>query len=48
LIIKNQKKEAGRHYDSIYLKTNSKMRFEIRVGVCGDILDIHQKGEKQN
>lgn len=48
LIIENQKKETGRYYDFIYLKTNSKINPEIRIGVYGNILDNHLKEETKN
>ncbi|MBU0768936.1 MAG: DUF1573 domain-containing protein [Proteobacteria bacterium] len=48
LIIENQKKETGRYYDSIYLRTNSKIRPEIRIVVYGNILDNPQKRKTQH
>ena len=38
LKIKNKKTTKGGYHDSIYLKTDSKIQPEIRIGVYGNIL----------
>ena len=37
LTIENMRKESGRYYDAIYLKTDSKLKPEIVIGVYGNI-----------
>ena len=37
LTIENKKKEAGRYYDVVYLKTDSKLKPQINVNVFGRI-----------
>lgn len=39
LTVENLKKEKGRYYDAIYLKTTSKIRPEIKISVYGNIID---------
>jgi len=46
LIVENLKKGKGHYYDTIYLKTDSKIKPEIKIRVYGNILETHQKGEK--
>ena len=45
--VENQKKQKGRYYDIIYLKTNKKPLPEIKIRVQGNITDIRPKGNKQ-
>jgi len=47
LYVENQKKQKGRYYDIIYLKTNKKPLPEIKIRVQGNITDIRPKGNKQ-
>ncbi len=46
LIVENLKKMGGRYSDTIYLKTDSKIKPEIKIRVYGNILETHQKGKK--
>lgn len=46
LTVKNLKKTKGRYVDTIKLKTDSKIRPEIKIHVIGNILD-RPKNEKQ-
>jgi len=46
LIVENLKKRQGRYRDTIYLKTDSKIKPEIKIRVYGNILETHQKGKK--
>jgi hypothetical protein len=46
LIVENLKKAGGYYLDTIYLKTDSKIRPEIKIRVYGNILETHQKGKK--
>jgi len=39
LSVENLKKDKGRYFDTIRLKTDSKIRPEIKVNVIGNILD---------
>jgi hypothetical protein len=43
LTVANTKKEAGRYADTITLKTDSKVRSELKVGVYGYISDPSKK-----
>jgi hypothetical protein len=43
LAVENMKREKGRYYDAIFLKTDNKIRPEIQINVFGNILDRHQK-----
>jgi len=47
LYVENLKKQKGRYYDIIYLKTNKKPLPEIKIRVQGNITDIRPKGNKQ-
>ena len=42
LNVENLKKEKGRYFDVIVLKTTSRIRPEINIGVFGDITDQHE------
>jgi hypothetical protein len=44
LKIKNKKTTKGGYHDSIYLKTDSEIQPEIRIGVYGNILSKSPKG----
>ncbi|MBL0701017.1 MAG: hypothetical protein JJV92_09065 [Desulfosarcina sp.] len=44
LRIKNTKTTKGGYHDSIYLKTDSKIQPEIRIGVYGNVLSKSPKG----
>lgn len=46
LTVANLKKEKGRYFDTITLKTDSKIRPEIRIRVYGNILDRPSGGKK--
>jgi len=46
LTVKNLKKSKGRYADTINIKTDSKIRPEIKIYVIGNILD-RPKNEKQ-
>jgi len=46
LTVENLKKTKGRYVDTIKLKTDSKIRPEIKIHVIGNILD-RSKNEKQ-
>ena len=46
LTVENLKKTTGRYVDTIKLKTDSKIRPEIKIYVIGNILD-RSKNEKQ-
>ncbi len=47
LNVENLKKEKGRYFDTIYLKTTSKMRPEIKISVYGNITDKKQSSIKK-
>jgi hypothetical protein len=47
LAVENQKKEAGRYRDTIHLKTDSKLKPEIKVNVYGNIYEAPQKGKEK-
>ncbi len=47
LYVENQKKQRGRYYDIIYLKTNKRPLPEIIIRVQGNITDIGLKNKKQ-
>jgi hypothetical protein len=47
LYVENLKKQTGRYYDMIYLKTNIKPLPEIIIRVQGNIVDIRPKVNKQ-
>ena len=47
LYVENLKKQKGRYYDIIYLKTNKKPLPEIIIRVQGNIADIEPKSNKQ-
>ena len=47
LVLENLKKEKGRYNDVIYLKTDSKIRPELRVRVYGNIYVPKQKANTQ-
>ena len=44
--IENLKKDKGRYYDTIILKTDSKIRPEIKIRVIGNILDKPPEAKK--
>jgi hypothetical protein len=44
LEVKNKKTTKGGYYDSIYLKTDSEIQPEIRIGIYGNILSKSPKG----
>ena len=46
LTVENLKKEKGRYFDTIKLKTDSKIRPEIKISVYGQILDRPSKEQK--
>jgi len=46
LTVENLKKVGGRYSDTIYLKTDSKIKPEIKIRVYGNIFEKHQKGKK--
>ena len=46
LTVANLKKEKGRYFETIKLKTDSKIRPEIRIRVYGNILDRPPGGKK--
>jgi hypothetical protein len=46
LTVENLKKEKGRYYDMISLKTDSKLRPLIKISVHGTILDPKPTGKK--
>jgi len=48
LYLENLKKQAGRYYDIVYLKTNKRDLPEIIIRVQGIIADIGPKSQKQN
>ncbi len=45
LAIQNMKKEKGRYFDTVLLKTDSKVRPEIKISVYGNISDPKPKEE---
>lgn len=47
LYVENLKKQTGRYYDIIYLKTNKKSLPEIIIRVQGNITDIGPKNKKK-
>ncbi len=47
LYVENLKKQKGRYYDIIYLKTNKRPLPEIIIRVQGNIADIKPKSNKQ-
>jgi len=47
LYVENLKKQKGRYYDIIYLKTNKRPLPEIIIRVQGNITDILPKEDKQ-
>ena len=47
LTVENLKKQKGRYYDIIYLKTNKRPLPEIVIRVQGNIADIEPKSNKQ-
>ena len=47
LTVENLKKQKGRYYDIIYLKTNKRPLPEIIIRVQGNIADIKPKSNKQ-
>ena len=47
LYVENLKKQKGRYFDIIYLKTNKKPLPEIMIRVQGNITDIGPKSNKQ-
>ena len=44
LTVENLKKEAGRYYDTIQLKTDSKVKPNITISVYGRIMQEGQRG----
>ena len=46
LIIENLKKTKGRYSDAIFLKTDSKIKPELKIQVYGDILDKIREKKK--
>jgi hypothetical protein len=44
LIVENLKQQKGRFFDTICLKTDSRIRPEIRISVYGNIYEIKPKG----
>ncbi|MEJ2642649.1 MAG: hypothetical protein P8010_24105 [Desulfosarcinaceae bacterium] len=47
LTVTNTKKEAGRYADTITLKTDSKVRSELKVGVYGYLSDKSKKAAQK-
>jgi hypothetical protein len=47
LTVTNTKKEAGRYADTITLKTDSKVRSELKVGVYGYLSDTSKKAAQK-
>jgi len=47
LNVENLKREKGRYFDTIYLKTTSKIRPEIKISVYGNITDKKQSSIKK-
>jgi len=47
LDVENLKKQKGRYYDIIYLKTDKRSLPEIMIRVQGNITDIESKSNKQ-
>ncbi|MEA3437035.1 MAG: DUF1573 domain-containing protein, partial [Thermodesulfobacteriota bacterium] len=47
LHVENLKKQKGRYFDIIYLKTNKRPLPEIMIRVRGNISDIGSKSNKQ-
>lgn len=45
LTVENLKKDHGRFYDTISLKTNSELKPEIIIRIYGNIIDKKQKGD---
>ena len=46
LIVENLKKTKGRYSDAIILKTDSKVKRELKIHIYGDILDKPSKKKK--
>ncbi len=42
--VENLKKESGRYYDTVMLKTDSKVQKEIKINVYGNITDAKSEG----
>jgi len=47
LSVENLKKDKGRYFDTIKLKTDSKIRPEIQISVIGNILDRSENKKQQ-
>jgi hypothetical protein len=47
LTVANTKKEAGRYADTITLKTDSKVRSDLKIGVYGYISDTSKKAAQK-
>ena len=47
LSVENLRKEKGRYYDMIFLKTDNRLLPDIRVRVFGIISDLSPKGNKK-
>jgi hypothetical protein len=45
LMIENKKTEKGRYFDTVYLKTDSKLRPQINVRVYGNVSAAKPKGD---
>ncbi len=48
LTVENKKMEKGRYYDYISLKTDSKIRPEIRISVRGNVFDPNDPNKDKN
>lgn len=46
LNVENLKKDEGRYHDTIYLKTDSKIKPEIKIHVHGDIYEKRKRGKE--
>lgn len=46
LTIENIKKDKGRYYETVLLKTDSKIRPEIKIGVSGNITEHKPNAKK--
>lgn len=46
LTVENLKKDKGQYHEVIFLKTDSKIKPLLNIGVYGNILEPEQKGKK--
>jgi hypothetical protein len=46
LTVENLKKEKGRYHDTLYLKTDSKIKPKISINIFGNIYETLKKGKK--